>query len=215
MEDVARLTRDRQFRLSYDLDSVGQQGVAKVQLWLTEDGGASWLPSTEDPDCESPIAVELPGEGTFGFHLVVTARNGLAGEPPRPNQPADMWITLDQTPPTVRLIDAPLGEGVDYGQLMIRWEADDPNLGKRPVTLQYSDSPNGPWGVLASGLPNSGLYSWTIVPSLPRLVYLRIEVRDRAGNIAYDLTDRPVDLSSMMPRGTLRGFVDSADEGDF
>lgn len=204
---AARLTKDRRFRLAYDLDSVGTAGIAKVQLWMTDDQGATWKPWNEDPDCESPISVELPGEGLYGFQLVVTARNGLAGQPPESGQPADMWVIVDQTEPTARIVEAPLGQGVDEGRLMIHWEADDAHLAKRPVTLHFGASADGPWNVLAAGLPNTGYYPWTIVPSLPRQVFLRLEVRDRAGNVAFHTLERPVDLTSLMPRGTLRGFL--------
>ncbi|HRE99638.1 MAG TPA: hypothetical protein PLI18_03910 [Pirellulaceae bacterium] len=212
-DGMTQLTGERRFRLAYDVDSVGRAGVAKVQLWITEDGGTSWHPSTEDPDCESPIDVELPGEGTFGFHLVVTARNGLAGEAPSPGQEADMWVTVDRTVPEVRLIEAPLGSGDDHGRVLIRWEASDEHLGKRPVTLQYAETLDGPWETFAASLPNTGHYAWTIVPSLPRRLYLRVEVKDRAGNLGHAVSPLPIDLGSLVPRGTLRGVVgNSGDE---
>ena len=205
--EFAQVISSPRFRLSYDVDSVGTQGVAKVQLWMTEDGGDSWSSLTEDPDCESPISVELPHDGTFGFHLVVTARNGLAGEEPRPGQTPDMWVVLDQTAPDVELVDALIGEGSEYGKLILRWTADDEHLGKRAVTLKYSESANGPWQVIAAGLENTGDYAWTIVPSLPRYFYVRVEVTDRGGNLGSDVSPLPVDLSSFVPRGNLRGFV--------
>lgn len=206
--EYSQMVSSTRFRLAYDVDSVGTQGIAKVQLWLTEDGGESWVAANEDPDCESPISVELPGEGVFGFHLVVTARNGLSGDPPRPGQSPDMWVVVDQSAPTVELVDALVGEGSDYGKLIIRWRALDPHLGNRPVSLRYSESANGPWNIVASGLPNTGEYAWTVVPSLPKHFFLRVEVEDRAGNVGADTSPLPVDLSSLVPRGTLRGFVD-------
>lgn len=206
--EYAQVVSSPRFRLAYDVDSVGTQGIAKVQLWLTADGGATWTPANEDPDCTSPISVELPSEGVFGFHLVVTARNGLAGDPPRAGQTPDMWVIVDQSEPQVELVDALVGEGSDYGKLIIHWRAQDPHLGKRPISLRYSESANGPWQVIASGLPNTGEYAWTVVPSLPKHFFLRVEVEDRAGNVGGDNSPLPVDLSSLVPRGTLRGFVD-------
>ena len=204
--EIARLTNDTTFRLSYEVESAGPAGVAKVQLWMTEDAGQTWKKWGEDPDCQSPISVEVPGEGVYGFRLVITARNGLAGETPQAGELADMWVEVDRTAPTGELVSAPLGEQVAQGKLIIRWKADDRNLGRRPITLHFSDSPSGPWDVLSAGLANTGQYDWRIVPSLPKLVYLRLEVKDRAGNSHYDQLDRPVDLSTLSPRGTLKGF---------
>lgn len=204
--EVARLTREKRFRLSYEVESAGPRGVAKVQLWMTDDAGQTWRLWGEDPDCKSPIAVQVPDEGVYGFRLVITAMNGLAGDTPKAGDLADMWIEVDQTAPQGELLSAPFGEDVTQGTLVIRWQANDRNLGRRPITLHISESPAGPWSVLSAGLPNTGQYDWQIVPSLPKRVYLRLEVKDRAGNIHMSQLDRPVDLSPLSPRGTLRGF---------
>jgi hypothetical protein len=204
--EVARLTREKRFRLSYEVESAGPRGVAKVQLWMTDDAGQTWRLWGEDPDCKSPIAVQVPDEGVYGFRLVITAMNGLAGDIPKAGDLADMWVEVDQTAPKGDLLSAPYGEDVTQGTLVIRWQASDRNLGRRPITLHISESPSGPWNVLSAGLPNTGQYDWQIVPSLPKRVYLRLEVKDRAGNIHMSQLDRPVDLSALSPRGTLRGF---------
>ncbi len=49
---------------------------------------------------------------------------------------------------------------------------------------------------VASGLENTGRYTWTPDDRVPSSVYLRLEVRDEAGNIGtYDTPD-PVAIAS-------------------
>ena len=132
--------------------------------------------------------------------------NGLSGDVPQSGDLADMWIEVDQTSPEGELLSAPYGDDVTQGSLVIRWQASDRNLGRRPISLYVSESPSGPWDVLSAGLPNTGQYDWQIVPSLPKRVFLRLEVKDRAGNIHFNQLPGAVDLSALSPRGTLRGL---------
>lgn len=205
--EMARLTSTRRFRLAYEVDSLGANGVVKVDLWMTEDAGTTWQKWGDDPDCRSPISVEeLPGEGVYGFRLVITSVNGLAGAAPEPGDLADIWVEVDEAKPQGRIISAPFGEGADEGKLLIKWESQDRNLAPRPVTLYYASEASGPWNVIAAGQAEVGTYAWTIVPSLPRRVYLKMQCRDQAGNIVEDQTPRPIDLSQLSPRATIKGF---------
>ena len=83
--------------------------------------------------------------------------------------------------------------------------ADDTNLEPRPVSLFFSTNPNGPWSTIAAGLQNTGEYTWRLERHVPDSFYLRLEVRDQAGNVAVDQTLQPVTLSRPQPTGHLRG----------
>jgi hypothetical protein len=201
-----RMTSSRRFNLDYDVSSVGPQGVEKVELWVTRDGGRSWQAWSTDPDRESPMVVSLPEEGIYGFRVVVTGRNGLSGPIPRAGEPADLWIGIDATTPVARLTAARYGAGAHAGQLDIRWEADDVLLAPRPVTLLFSESPQGPWTIVAAGLPNTGAYSWQVDPRTPQVIYLRLEVRDEAGNVGIDQLREPITLEGLQPKAHVRGI---------
>jgi hypothetical protein len=73
-----------------------------------------------------------------------------------------------------------------------------------PISIVFSDNPDGPYTTLAAGLPNTGQYFWTVDPRTPRQLYLRIEVRDEAGNLAIDQTLEPIGLEGLAPRGQIR-----------
>lgn len=201
-----RLTSSRRFSLEYDVESVGPDGLADVELWGTTDGGQTWLKWGSDTDKVSPFDVEVNGEARFGFRIVIVGRNGLASNAPQPGDAADIWIGVDQTKPTARLTAAAYGSGPQAGKLDIRWEAQDENLGPRPVTLSLSDRPDGPFTPIAAGIPNSGQYFWDFDPRSPRVIYLRLEVRDEAGNVAVDQMTEPIQVEGLAPKGRIRGF---------
>lgn len=210
-----RLTNLRRFSLDYDVESVGPEGLADVELWGTSDGGRTWAKWGSDPDRQSPFDVEVNGESLYGFRVVIIGRSGLASNAPRPGDAADIWVGIDQTRPTARLVSAAYGQGATAGKLDIRWEAADQNLTSRPVTLAIGDRPDGAFTPIAAGLPNSGQYLWEYDPRSPRLIFLRLEVRDEAGNIAIDQLTEPIRIEGLQPKGRIRGFAPGEGGGAF
>jgi hypothetical protein len=205
--DKPQLSPSKSFSLDYDVDSVGPSGMRAAELWVTVDGCKTWEKWGEDEDKRSPFEIQVQSERTFGFRMVIVANNGLATHSPAPGDPADIWVAVDSTKPRAKLIQAAYGQGEHAGQLDIRWEADDEHLGSRPVSIAFSETADGPYTTLAAGLPNNGQHYWTIDPHTPRKLYLRLEVRDDAGNIGSDQTAEPVSLEGLSPKGRIRGVI--------
>jgi hypothetical protein len=201
-----RLTNSRRFSLDYDIQTVGPEGVASVELWGTSDGGRTWGKWGSDPDKTSPFEIEVNHELVYGFRIVVVGKNGLATSTPTAGDAADIWVGVDLTRPSAKLTGAVYGEGEAAGKLDIRWHAEDANLGSRPVTLAIGDRSDGPFTLIAAGLPNTGQYYWEFDPRSPRQIYLRLEVRDDAGNIAIDQLTESIKVEGLQPKGQIRGF---------
>jgi hypothetical protein len=190
--------------LHYDVETIGPQGIAKVELWGTRDGGRSWENWGVDPDRTTPFLVEVDKEGLYGFRVVIAGNNGLASTVPAAGDVADVWIGVDATRPVGRITSAPYGTGEKAGVLEIHWEAADQWLAERPITLKFGESPNGPWTTLAAGLPNSGQYDWRVDARVPAVIFLRLEVRDEGGNVGvHDLTD-PINTRALLPKARIR-----------
>jgi hypothetical protein len=201
-----RLTASRRFSLDYDVESVGPEGLADVELWGTSDGGRTWMKWGSDPDKLSPFDVEVGAESVYGFKVVIVGKSGLASTAPQAGDAADIWVGVDLTRPKARLVAAAYGQGDAAGKLDIRWEAADDHLGSRPITLAISDQPDAAFTPIASGLPNSGQYFWEFDPRSPRQIYLRLEVRDEAGNVAVDQLTDPIKVEGLQPKGRIRSF---------
>ncbi len=198
------MVNSRTFELEYDVDAIGRSGIAKVELWATRDGGRTWSSMGVDTDNRSPHRTTVEAEGVYGYRITVQSGSGLGGRPPQPGDLPEVWIGVDLTQPSARLISAEAGTGDRAGEIIIRYEANDALLAARPVTLQFSTQPGGRWTTIASGLDNSGSYSWRFDNTVPDRVYLRLEVRDEAGNVAAFEAADPISLDRVLPQGRLR-----------
>ncbi|HXT59521.1 MAG TPA: hypothetical protein VN699_12850 [Pirellulales bacterium] len=193
-----------EFELLYDVESVGAAGIAQVELWGTRDGGGHWSSFGLDEDSRSPMLVKVDREGIYGFRVVVKTGTGLEGPAPENGDLPDVWVGVDLTKPAASLVSAEQGSGDEAGEMVIVWEADDERLAARPVSLRMSETQEGPWHTIASGLENSGRYVWRIDQRTPKQVYLRLEVRDEAGNVRIDDSTEPVAIERVRPQGRIR-----------
>ena len=192
------------FDVDYDLQTVGPWGVSKVEIFATRDGGASWVNFGADPDNRSPMRVAVPAAGLYGFRLVVNGANGAPAATPNAGDQPELVIGVDMTEPTAELQPAELGQGNLADHLIIRWSATDENLDARPVGLFYANNPEGPWSTVATDIDNNGQYAWRLLQQVPERLFLRLEVRDKAGNVAIRQSPAPVALNLPQPTGKLR-----------
>jgi hypothetical protein len=192
----------RSFELEYEIESVGSSGVGKVELWGTLDGGRTWSVYGVDQDKQSPLTVSVVKEGIYGFRILVQSGTGLGAQPPTAGDPADIWIGVDQARPSARITAAEVSD--DGAEMVVTWEVTDDMLDVRPVSLSVGEASAGPWTPIASGLENSGSYTWRIEGRMPPMVYLRLEARDAAGNVAVYDSPQPISLDRSRPAGKIR-----------
>ncbi|MCB9950367.1 MAG: hypothetical protein H6824_05230 [Planctomycetaceae bacterium] len=195
-----QLINSRHFRLEYNVKSVGHSGVRSVALYITEDGGRKWWFYDNDLDCRSPMEVAVPRDGSFGFAFRVESGAGMVAPPPQPGDLPDLSILVDQVPPQPRLY--PLDQPVVGGdqKVNIRWSVPDTDLSERPVALYYANAPSGPWKLIEGRFPNTGNYPWTLPQDTGSdAIFVRIEVRDAAGNMGAHVSDRPLVLDFSHP----------------
>ncbi len=199
-----RMVNTRLFELEYDLDSVGPSGIGRIELWGTTDGGKSWRRFPVGTDKPKVLTVSVEGEGVYGFRMVVTNGAGLGGRRPAAGDLPDIWIGVDLTKPTAQIVSAQQGVNSEAQSLIISWQADDKMLAARPVSLLFRQDPREPWVPLASGLENTGRYAWPIDSRTPPQIYLRLEVRDEAGNVGVHELSESVSIDQSRPTARIR-----------
>ena len=195
----------KRFRLNYDINAIDPSGVGKVDLYITQDKGRSWTLWGQDPDNRSPFPVEVRDQGMYGFRVVVHSKDGLVGVGPSSGDDADMWVRVDTQTPLVQITSVPYGRGNEAGRLVINYRASDDFLTLRPVRLSYSRAPQGPWTIIEDNLRNDGRYLWKVNRAVPDRIFLRIEAMDLAGNRGVHSLSQSVDVSGLVPRGTIHG----------
>lgn len=202
---VRRLVNSTEFEFEYELEDAGRWGVAKVELWGTADGGRSWRRFAIDSDRQSPIRVATPGEGDYGFRLLVESVGGLESSPPRPGEAPEAFVTVDLQSPRAAILSAGQGQGYFADQLSIEWSVDDQHLAENPIGLFYSNRPAGPWIPIATSLANNGRHDWRLQRHLPRRLYLKLEARDSAGNTGTAVSPDAIEIDVPTASGSLRG----------
>jgi hypothetical protein len=211
-----QFTRDHQVTLEYEVTKFGPSGVGSVEVYITRDDGQSWqlygapqtvslpVPTAPADPKNSPtslrrsVTVNLPNEGVYGFYLVVKSGAGLGKPAPRNGTPPQIRVELDTTPPKAKLYEL-VPEPGSHDSLVITWTATDQNLVPK-VLLEWAEQHNGRWEPIGGGeLPNTGRYSWQLPPGVPPQVYLRLTVRDAAGNVSVAQTAKPILIDLNQP----------------
>jgi hypothetical protein len=201
-----QITNSTQVDLDYEVTKYGQSGIRSVELYLTLDDGRTWRRYGDDPDCKSPMHVNLPGEGTYGLRIVVSSRAGLGGKPPVDGDLPQMHLKVDTTSPLVKLAP-PQPDPHRHNALLLQWNCSDDDLALNPITLQWAERLDGPWQNIAADLANINHYTWQLAPGMPYRVYLRVLARDMAGNIGVDETPEAVLVDLVEPEGQILGLV--------
>jgi hypothetical protein len=202
-----QIVNKRQVRLEFEVAKFGPSGLGSVDVYVTLDDGKNWEKSPTDPGATLPstgdgrggapvrgsVTVPLNREGVVhGFVIVVKNRAGLGKPAPQSGTPPQIRVEVDMTPPTATLF-APQPEPAKRDTLLLTWEASDRNLAVNPISLEWAPKKEGPWAHVGPEiLPNTGRYSWEVPPNIPPNVFLRLSVRDTAGNVSVAQTAEPV-----------------------
>jgi hypothetical protein len=197
-----RMVNTSSFAIEYEIDAPGTAGVARIELWGTKDGGKNWSLFVTDEEHLSPVNVDVDGDGIYGFNILVVGRGGSPPTPPKSGDLPELWVGVDQSPPSVKLLPIELSD--DGATLTVRWHAEDDMLEVRPIRLEYAESESGPWSPIITDLPNRGEYVWKLEGKHPDAAYVRVVVRDEAGNTTTQLSSAPIILSRERPQAHIR-----------
>jgi hypothetical protein len=198
------LSRFRRFQWDYEAPAPTASAAPFVaELWSTRDGGVTWQRSAIDDDGRSPIQVELPAAGLYGFRLELTS-GGTGG--PRSGDAPESWVGIDEEPPHVELIDVASDGAGEQTTLVIRYAARDPLLAPNGTRILYSPNPDGPWATIAAGRDNQGEHRWQPDRSVPARVFIRVEVTDAAGNQGAATTSDAIAVAQSKFTGRLGGL---------
>ncbi len=216
-----QIVNKRQVRLEFEVEKFGPSGLGSVEVYVTLDDGKNWEKSPIDPNATLPLSKEASGGGpvrgsvlvplnregvVHGFYLVVKNRAGHGKPAPQHGDTPQIRVEMDTTPPEAKLY-CPQPDPTKRDTLLLTWEATDRNLAVNPITLEWAPKKEGPWAHIgAEMLPNSGKYSWEVPPNILPNVYLRLTVRDTAGNVSVAQTNEPVLIDFSEPEVKVLGL---------
>jgi hypothetical protein len=208
----------RKFNLNFKLEEVGQSGVVHIEVYRCSATMLDWqLMGTaplkpENINVNQPIELTVDKEGRYGYTLIPRSGVGLSALKPDRGEQPQVWVEVDETPPTVRVEKVEVGRGADQGNITIYWTAqDNRQLIDNPITISYSDKPDGSWTVIgAAHLPNARSYIWHMDEKVPYQFYIKVEAVDMAGNVGRDIQQQPVKVDLKIPRAVILGIEPSS-----
>jgi hypothetical protein len=221
---AVKIVKSRQVRIDFTVGKVGPSGLGNADVYVSFDKGANWKPMQGEvpviippnadlrgPEVSGSVGVQLPSEGIiYGFIVAVKSKAGLSPPPPKPGDPPQALVEWDNTPPK-GLLYRPQPDPNQPNALLLAWKVEDRNLGEKPITLEWADQKDGPWNPIGEQqLPNTGQYPWRLPERLPPRVYLRLTMRDLAGNENHAQTDKPELIDLSVPQTRIIGVAPAA-----
>ncbi len=189
------LTRQQEFSIPYQMTP--NHSAREVQLFVSHDQGRHWrLISRGQPHLHS-FRYRAPSDGEYSF-AIRTLHDGGQHLPPGPMQ-AELRVVVDTLAPRLDLV----AERGDRGEVKVRWQAVDPNLMLKSLTIETRATANEPWKAVAIGQPPPSLRMTRageetfFPPAGAGTIFVRASVLDRAGNRSVNQAE--VTLSSAAP----------------
>lgn len=209
----------RQVKLEFEVTKSGSSGIGSVEVFVTLDDGLTWALGVSEPVVSGPgdlatvvpqrmgVMLPLSQEGViYGFTLVVKSKAGLGRPAPQRGEPPQIRVELDSTHPEATLLSA-IAEPSRRDALILSWKAGDRNLANLPIQLEWAERRDGPWHPISEvDLPNTGRHIWVVPSQVPPCVYMRLLVKDKAGNIAIAQTPDPLLVDLNVPEFQVLGI---------
>ncbi len=193
----------RDIEISYSVHQAARP-IERIDLWVTADRAESWRHYGVETSGATATRFHADRDGIYAFYLVLRNSVGLSSGPPRSGQQPHQWALIDSAPPLIQIKQVriiahkPPRDAV----LIVSWTAYDDHLGDRPISLYYQTTDQPGWRLMAARVADVGRFDWTVPRDLRGSITVKIEMTDRAGNMASD-TSRPVLLDSTMSGAAL------------
>ncbi len=197
--ETTRYMNSHQFEIDYQVAGVGPSGVSVVELFVTQDNGQQWWRYGVDADLKSPMTVQVPEDGRYGFHFRIHSGVGNAEPPPQPGQKPQIDLIVDSSKPHIQLLNSFQGRGERIDTVTVQWQYADNYPAENPISIFYSGSRLGPWQQAEGALKNVGTHSFRIPRNAPTKLYLKIVARDAAGNLAEEVSRKPLLIDRARP----------------
>lgn len=207
-EPKIKLVKSPRFNMKYSLAGVGVSGVGAVDLYMTKDSGTTWSKIGSDPDLESPIEVNLPGDGSYGLTVVVRNKADKDTRPPKSGEQPQLRVDVDTDAPFAKLTQVAPDPAAPRERMSMSWESEDKHPAERSVDLYFTHDPEIGWQKIAGGLPPSGNHSWQVPIGIPYQVYFMLIARDQAGNEEKIFSQKPVIVDLSNPQGKIDAIID-------
>ena len=192
-------SKQRAFRIPFNIDPADRPRYKQVQLWASSDGGGRWEKVDSTTPDRPSFTFRAPRDGEFWFAVrTLDTKNRLFPADDADVEP-NMKVLVDTVPPKVNLEGQPRRGSI----ASVRWEVVDDRLDLGSFLLEYQTVGASEWGQVAIQKPGRiGRETWDAGTAEPLKV--RLSVGDKAGNtkvVALALPDGLPNGGSTSPTG--------------
>lgn len=202
-------SKQRAFRIPFNIDPADRPRYKQVQLWASSDGGGRWdKVDTTTPDRPS-FTFKAPRDGEFWFAVRTVDTKGRLFPADDADVEPNIKVLVDTVPPQVRLEALPRRGSI----ASVRWEVIDDRLDLGSLLLEYQTIGASEWSTVPIRKPGRiGRETWDAGTAEP--IKVRMTAADKVGNsrsVALQLSDGvprggsiddPSDPTIPPPRGT-------------
>jgi hypothetical protein len=176
-------SRFRTFRIPFNVGPGGGQ-IRQVQLYVSTDQGQTWQASATSPPDQRFFRFVAERDGLYWFAVQTLDLDNRVNPPTMQGAQPSLKVMVDTAAPTVQLQPLPPRPG----EVGVAWDVRDENLEllvNDTVRLEYR--PAGALAWLPLNLPvGASQFYWN--PNTPAAVEVRLQARDRAGNVGQAAT---------------------------
>jgi hypothetical protein len=172
-------SQKRDFFIPFQADD---RRIREVQLYVLVDKSRSWQPVATAAPSAAKFQFHADRDGWFAFSVRTVDTFGRP-YPERPEQlQPSLKVCVDTVPPAVSLRPAQPREG----GVGVEWQITDDNLDLSTLRLEYRLAGASLWSPLAPQQLSAGQHAWN--PGTNSALEVRLQVKDKAGNIGEDKT---------------------------
>lgn len=200
--------------LDLEVSDAGPAGLAKAQLWVSQDDGTSW---TEGPHINEPFKQsgwKAPADGRYRLYVLAV---DLAGNPsPTPKGKAEdqFVLTVDSTQPTVQLGSAigiveanvPAGSRTAFKagtRVAVPFTIKDANLQANSAAIFIQTDPAKEWKLLAESQSTDTAFRFELPATATKTARIKVTARDIAGNVGEAVAGEVFQIDTAVDTGKI------------
>jgi hypothetical protein len=155
--------------------------INRVELWVTEDGGDTWLLSKVDQDLRPPVSYTPAKDGLYGFFVLQMSDVRDKPEPPSKGTKPQWLYVFDKKKPEINLEYQKSLIYKTEGEVPLKWSLSDSHLSELPISISLSTDHGKTWNALQSELKD--IPTSIKAPSQDKAEFqIKITAKDLAGN---------------------------------
>jgi hypothetical protein len=195
--------------LSLDIKDGGPAGLRSAQLWVSQDDGTSWTESAwiKDP---KQVGWTAPGDGRFRLYVLAIDQAGNSSPAPKGKSDDQFVITVDTTPPLVRLTAAIGISPADVTQgannrrafkpgdrVQVPFLVKDVNPAASTVAVYLQTGPEK-WQELTRGQPLDQVFRFEIPNLATKEARIKVTAADQAGNVGEAVSAETFEIQTVI-----------------